>query len=1073
MKAALFAAAALAPLTALLASPALAETTVTGTRTTPIATATANNGAADDIRIDTGATINTGVTGPAITLNSNNTVNNSGTIRFNGINGAVGILIQGGFTGLATNNGTILITEDYSASDTDGDGDIDGVFAQGGARYGMRLVGPGAFTGNLVNATGAAITIQGIDSRGVSVESQLVGDVRNLGTISVLGDRGIGVNVAAPVSGSVVSNGTVSVTGQGSVAMAVNGAVGGAVTVQGNLQATGYRYTTRPPLPATRTALDPDDLLQGGSALQIGASVAGGVLIDAPPQDLDSANADEDADGTPDANESTGVLQVFGSAPALDIGAAAGPITLGAVGTGANAYGLVVRGIVNAQGVYDGATATGIRVGVPGGGAVNIVNGISLQPLSQVQVTAYEADAYGLRVNAGGSVPTVRNAGNISVTSTSEGVFAATAVYFDVGANVGSLVNSGTIVAQLAGERGQARAIVDRSGSLTSITNTGGINTLITATDDVLDTDDANTDPSDEVITATRTAIDLSANTTGALVRQTGVATSGTGFTDTDGDGVSDDTEPFIVGNILFGSGNDTLDVLNGAVTGDISFGAGADVLNVAGGATVTGGITDSDGQLAIGVTNGTLTVTNAATVNVTSVNVGTDGNLVFSADPRNGANTRLVASGAVNLANGAGVGLRLNSLQRTAAEYAVLTGATFNVGTLDTALLSSTPYLYMTSVRADAGTRTLYIGVRPKTAAELQLNRSETQAYGAVFNQIDADARLEAAFLGQTTRAGLVGLYDQLLPDHSGGAINSLSAVNDAISNVLDSRTDPIGRAGPNGAWAQEVFFNLRQDREQAQGYQSRGFGVTGGFEGIGTDNGAIGLTASFVTADYSDTDAAVGENVSFSMAEIGGYWRRQWGGLRFDARAAGGVVLFDSDRRVLSTANNLLLITTADWTGFSASGHVGLSYQTAGRWFVRPYGTLDAVYLYEGGYSESGGGNGVDLNVDSRSGAALFASTGVTLGARFGTDLWWGPELTLGYRGAIAGRAGDTTARFRSGTQSFTLSPEDLNSGGIQIRFALRAGTRRGYIAFETGGEVRSGYSRYDIRIVAKMYF
>lgn len=1073
MKAALFAAAALAPLTAMLATPALAETVVSGSRTTPIATATANNGGADNIRIETGASVNLTTPGPVVTLNSNNTVTNAGTIAINGVNNATGVLIQGGFTGSFTNAGAINIVEDFTPNDADGDGDIDGAFAQGTGRYGVRVTGAAPFSGNISTNLGSTLQVRGVDSFGLAVEAGVVGNITNGGLIAVIGDRSTAVSISGPVTGAVRSNGTINATGAGAVGLSVTGPVTGSVAVQGAVTATGYRYTSRPPLPAQRQILDADDLLQGGPAVRIAADVSGGFLLDAAPVDLLPNNPDEDADGTPDAEEGTGSLTVYGGAPALDVGFASSAITIGAVGTGANAYGIVLRGGVTADGVYDGVAATAARIGQPGGGAVNVVGGVNLEDGS-LGAISYAADATGLRVSSGATVPEIRNSAVVAATANTDGTQSATALLFDVGATVNTITNSGALVAQINGERGTAQTVVDRSGSLNVINNTGQIQALIFPTDGPDDLDDPNTDPSDEVVTGSRIAVDVRANTTGVLIRQTGRLTGGTGFADADGDGVSDGDEPAILGSILFGAGNDTLDVLNGAVVGDVAFGAGEDVLNVAGGALVQGAVRDSDGRLSLGVVNGTLALTNAETVNVTSVNVGTDGALVFSADPRSGAATRVVASGAVNIASGAQVGLRLNSLQRTAAEYAVLTGASFNVGTLDTALLASTPYLYVTNVRTDQASNTLFIGVRPKTAVELELNRSETQAYQAVFNQLDADARIEAAALNQTTRAGLVALYDQLLPDHSGGALLSLSAVNDAISNVLGSRTDPIGRIGPNGAWAQEVFFNLRHDRENAQGFQSRGFGVTGGLEGIGTDNGALGLTASFVTADYEDTDAAVGERVSFSMIEIGGYWRRQWGGLRFDARGAAGVVLFDSNRRVVSAADNLLLTSMAEWTGYSASGHLGLSYQTAGRYYVRPYGTLDAVYLSEGGYDESGAGAGVDLAVDSRSGGVLFGSVGVTAGARFGTDFWWGPEVTVGYRSALAGQPGSTTARFRTANAtSFTLDPEDVEGGGLQIRIALRAGTQRGYVAFEAGGEARDGYSRYDIRLVAKVYF
>ena len=108
----------------------------------------------------------------------------------------------------------------------------------------------------------------------------------------------------------------------------------------------------------------------------------------------------------------------------------------------------------------------------------------------------------------------------------------------------------------------------------------------------------------------------------------------------------------------------------------------------------------------------------------------------------------------------------------------------------------------------------------------------------------------------------------------------------------------------------------------------------------------------------------------------------------------------------------------------------------------------------------------------VDSRSGSHLTGSLGLTAGARFGRELWWGPEVTVGYRARLAGDPGSTTARFRGRNTPFTLNAEDVNGGGLQIRVAMRAGSSRGYIALEGGGEVDSDYERYDIRIVVRAY-
>src|SRR4029450_614724 len=123
-------------------------------------------------------------------------------------------------------------------------------------------------------------------------------------------------------------------------------------------------------------------------------------------------------------------------------------------------------------------------------------------------------------------------------------------------------------------------------------------------------------------------AIDLRANTSGAIVRHPAPATGRPAGP--------------ISGTILFGSGNDLLDVAAGSVSGTTRFGAGADRLNLAGSAGSTGTVDFGRGPdilpltgtsrltgtlagssgLAVSINGGTLDLTNTGTVALSSLNV-------------------------------------------------------------------------------------------------------------------------------------------------------------------------------------------------------------------------------------------------------------------------------------------------------------------------------------------------------------------------------------------------------------------------------------------------------------------
>ncbi|MNQ69785.1 hypothetical protein D3C85_844020 [compost metagenome] len=354
-----------------------AETVISTARTTPISTATATGTAPNNIRFASGGSIAV-TSGAAVTIDSNNGVDmDSGSSigMAKAADGATGILAQGGTTGPITIGGSISITDDIEEyKDTDKDGDADGPFASGTGRYGLRVMGAGAKTGNILVDSGGAILVEGNNSYGISVEAPLVGNLTNFGSINVVGDNARGISLTGPVTGDVSVLGSVSVRGENAVGVAVGGDVDGRVAIHGTVVSTGYRYTTRPnnkPTSGTVPAevlflenLDADDLLQGGPAVSISADVAKGVLFDAGPSygangidgdddgdgvkngdeddDGDGVknrdDTDRDGDGLPDANESRAKVTAYGGAPAVVVGSATRDVTLGVAGTGNNAY---------------------------------------------------------------------------------------------------------------------------------------------------------------------------------------------------------------------------------------------------------------------------------------------------------------------------------------------------------------------------------------------------------------------------------------------------------------------------------------------------------------------------------------------------------------------------------------------------------------------------------------------------------------------------------------------------------------------------------------------------------------
>ena len=1059
MRKLLLSAVAAAPLLLFGAGPALADTTV-GSTTTPVQTSTANGGQPDNVIIGSGATVN--VAGPvAVTLNSSNSVTNNGTITITGQNDSAAVLLNGGFTGSFTNNGTVTDTESYTRTDTNGDGILDGVFAQGSNRYGVHLVGGAPLVGILNLSVGSLVSVQGNSSYGVALDALLQGDALLGGSISATGDNSTGFSETQGVSGKVYISGAVSATGASAVGANIQGNVGGALSIYSTISSTGYSATAASPDPTINAGLLPSDLAISGSAVQIGGNVQGGVFIGAPPTGTVTTDTttDADGDGVVDSVEGTGAIATYGTAPALLIGSSGRDVHLGDYGAGSNAFGLIIEGSVAGNGVYGvngGFSGTAIQIGVAGG-TVHIDGGIRIASSSVITGQGYQANATAIHILSGSVIPTLINGGAISGQSTTDAASQATGLLIESGASLTSLTNTGSIGGAITGDLGDASAIVDRSGSLASIANT---NTIV-----------AKVNPAGATDTPTgkTVAIDLSANSSGVTLVQS--ANSVTTIT------------PSITGDILLGSGDDTVQFTAGTVVGTLDFGKGSGSLLVDNGATYTGKLlmTGSTGALAINVNNGTLEDDSPTTINATSLSLGAKGQITFSVDPINQTATdfNVVGAGQANLASGGTLSVRLVSLLTTGPQsYTVIQTAPGNLtaGTTGT-LTANTPYLFVAQFTPDPAAGTVTLDLRRRTAAEAGLNRAETAAWDPVYQNLALNPGIERAFLAQTDAAGYRSMLNQILPDYAGGVFRALSWANE--QEGVAAGDSPLGQKteGPTRAWSQEIVLDETKQTDQTEPYHILGVGMVAGLESVSPKGDTLGMKIGFVTANINNPDAP-GDNV-LGVSELNGgvYWRGNFGGLQADAQLGAGFIWANDRREFLYSDSVGVVHATAlsNWSGYTLSGRVGLQYTaTMGAFFLEPRVHADYFRLHQSGYSEHGGGNGFDMQVDPRTGDLLSVTGSVIAGMTFGnTGFRWRPQIEAGYRSVLSGTAGSTTTQFIGGSDPFTLAAETVRMNSAIGRIGLRFYTDYVDVLLDGGVAKSSDYTDLDVHLTARTVF
>ncbi len=1015
-----------------IAPTAYAETIIVDDLETPIATATIAGGAPDDIRIDEDGSVEV-ESGAAVTMNSDNNIVNEGAIGATAQSGATGIAADSAFSGDITNAGAIGYSDDYTIEDIDDDGDLDGAWAQGSDRAGIRVTGAGVFVGDIENTEDGSISVDGDDSYGVIVSPRLGGSLINEGAIAVTGDDSIGIYLAGGATGDVTLGGSIRAAGEGAQAVVLGGAVDGAVTISGSLQAYGYHSLTHTDDDETLADLDSDDLLQGGSALTIRGDVAGGVLIvgvgveDDVDDDGDGITEDEDDDD----DDTSGSITSYGEAPALHIGGQSGAQAI-LIGAGASGFSLLNRGSVTAGGVYDGIAATALRIDGGASGATQLSGGVRND--GAIQATAYEASSTAILIGRGADVARFSNRNAIRATTISETDANAYGVRVEAGASLGALTNTAGLEAIVRGETGDAYAILDESGTLTSITNSSRINAAINVTDD--DDDDGIT----PVATGAAIAIDVSANNSGVSIRQR----ADTVFTDDDSEDDDEDDRYAveIIGDIRLGSGGDLLDIRAGAVRGDVSFGLGADMLFIGGGASVTGALSDSDGALSIDVRSGALTITEGD-VAMTDLSVGSGGTLTLTLSEDAGESTFLTTMSAQFDSGARLVPLIPEGLPQDGAiaflDADTIAGAE-NVAGVVTG--EGVPWLYNVEVRQDEADPTrLEAAYTIKTAEELGLNRNQTAAYDEVVAALRRDDVVAEAFSTLDTEADFFQAYGDLLPNYAPVGVEmirtALMEVDRASSNRLaDARLRDFQHAT---IWLQEIGFVQERETETGAPFDSSGFGFAAGIDGPLESGQIFGLTASFVAGD-ADQAERTDSTISAALGQVGAYIGASAGPFDLDASGGLGLAHMSASREV--AFGGFEARTEADWLAYAAHATLRVSAPRALASFliVKPYGELAYVLLSEEGYEESGGGAAIDLAVEGAVSQRLSGEVGLEIAAPFAfTSAQIAPRLTLGWREDLIEESAERDVRFVSGANTFLLIDEPLGGGGAVLGFAV----------------------------------
>ena len=1077
-----------------------------------------------DVTVENEATVTVDSSRAGLVLDSDNDITLAGSVEANNVDGATGVELQGGNEGSYTQTGSITVSEDYTLTNTDDDPFTDGPFAEGQGRTGILISGASPFRGNVELAAGSTVQVQGNDSFGVNLANTpmmtagLTGNLTTSGQIGVVGDRSTGVNIASNVIGNVTNEGSVVVRGTDSQAYVISGDIDGGFASSGTLSASGYRSDQRLNFGGDtgrvsdrgREDLTAEDLRQGGAVLNVSGNISDGIFLNQRFQQAmnDDGSLSVDANGDPIFTSTViaaSNIQQAGSAPAVIIDGNGSPIAIGLVAQITDPtdpdfdstlqYGFINRGTIAANGVFNDFDATAISLS-----NVTIDGGISNS--GTLEATAFRSpnpsdftDGNGVaRVLILGDqaiADEINNSGiiNASVSEDADEVYAdrnniiaprpllAIAIDIREGASVTNLVNSGAISSNiLLGRDGTTIAIRDASGTVRRLDNTGAITTSARTSDTLgLEETEFNL-----------IAIDFSANTSGVEINQS--QNPDIAFA------------PSIRGDILLGSGDDSIVASAGTILGDVDFGGGADTLSLSGGSVFLGGIQNTD-SLDLSVTGeSTLALRSSDDIQVSEALI--DSTSVFRPliDGATGEASTLISSGDITFESGAAINPILNSIIGTnTLSYTLASASNLTIGDLASLSAGDSPFLYNTNLSlSDPNTLIVTLDLRDPTASVenggLGLDAVQAAAFGSVvdgvfqegaaFQALTATSDLGNAFANITEADEFYAAYNQILPEFSGAAKQFVLANVDGAVGAVGSHLDAARRSPdkPGGAWLQEFFYFADRDLAGlSEQYRGEGFGFSGGIDTALGPFHAVGLSVGFASTEVEDV-IGNDEPLNVRTYQGGAYAGFEKNGFNIDVYGGGGISEFEQNRIV--SVGDFLGTAEGEWEGLHANAALRAGYEVAlsEKFWARPSVSVDYLYLNEYGHTETGT-EGVRLRVDGRSSETAAATAMLDFGAKFqGKRTWIRPSLRVGYRNEFISDPLETAFRFQG------LSDSDGNlfdselarlrafafpDEGILLGFTVAAGSEYSAIGFDFDSDIRDGFIRHTGRVVIRLLF
>lgn len=746
-------------------------------------------------------------------------------------------------------------------------------------------------------------------------------------------------------------------------------------------------------------------------------------------------------------------------------------------------YSIRNTGSIFSVGYVNGTPA--VAIGLEGASLANSVtlSGIHNQG-GTIQATSAEDDATAIEIGAFSTVTNATTAGIVNdasstilgsiVSDTTAGV--ATGIHVAADGTLDAIDNSGTIRGSSSGDvGGDAFAIdVDALGSLTTITNkSGGLISALALSDGTTGTairDQAGslTDiVNNGIISATGTAtgqavaLDLQSATANTTVTNTGT----------------------ISGEILLGGGTYQIDSSDGLILSAITVDIGTATIDLTGDAVLTASSTLTNAGI-LNVTAATGTTVNAAAnnLNVTNIEFNSGSTFATSYDTATATASGNIVADNATLHDGTTVNVTLTSYLGTATPTLTLveTSTSLNFDTpADTSglIIGGIGAGYNAVLNLINGNSDLTVTLSRKTAAQLGLSDNATILYNSSVDALEADTTFGAAVGNLATVGEVVDLYNQMLPDLSGARetialrMQDISAgfVNDRLG-ILRTKDQGAGYGGGKyydryrraGLWAQQSVSSEKGDGGLGtQALEGTLYALAVGYDKRGKGGDVWGGSLTYAAMSY-DAGLTMQDNLAQSTM-LQGYYAMNRGPFFWDTVGSLAYNTYETKRVV--TAGAVKRTAEGDWTGYQGGLSSQLGYTALlGPIAIRPSVGASYTYLSQQAYSESGGGAGVNLSIDSSTYQSLRANAELRVSGIFSKSPQFVPFIRGGISHELLDEAVETSGSFLSTGSRFTLQGESLDTDVPYVGAGLSVVGGYSRLTVEYTGQLGSKFTSHQ---------